>query len=804
MGAVRLALRAEARQRWRSWGAVALLIAVAGGIVLGLVAAGYRTASAYPRFIAATRGMDAEFFDTRGSSPAVVAVTRLPLVTASADVTYLPAVIRSHGQVISNVTVHGSSGTVFGRSFNRPKILAGRVPSPHRPGEAMVAFDPGFGIHLGSVLHLEFYAPAQGGALFSGLGQLPPAPAGPAATVRVVGIEASVGDFPPMNPPPPDVYLSPALVRRIGNRALLGPIEDVRLRHGSAGVPALQAVINQLSRSVPSLQMENIDGGNQLVERSIQLQADGWRLLAVVAGLAGLAAVSQILARQAAADAVDYPALRALGMPSGGLFLLGLSRVIIIAVTGAAASVAVAFALSPLSPLGEAAVAEPSPGFQFDPAVLLPGALAVLAVATAAAAGPVLVQARSRGDRGTQSGRASAAQPLGILSWLATAGAPASVLVGARSALERGRGREAISTVTVFAGTILGTAALAGSIVFGASLTHLLSTPRLYGVRYDFQISSDNLPVTAVLRALLRDRQVSAITSGIYEPLRIGHLTVDTAAGGSDKGPVLMTMTAGHFPSGPGQIAAGAVTLRQLGAHLGSRVPITIGSRTLLFTVVGTAVFPQIGSTGGLGNGAIMTLSGYQAGACPAGRPSPGCPVVPDSVLIRLAPGPGRAAALAQLQHRYAAGFTLPVKPTSLVNFGQVADLPLLLGLAIAVAGAVTLLHFLLVSVARRRRQLGTLKAIGFRRRQVAAAITWQAVTVMIVAIVAGLPLGLAVGRVAWDLAASSFGVPGVVLAPWPALTAACAGTLMAAVLLAAGPALFASRLRPAVLLRSE
>ncbi len=804
MGAVRLALRAEARQRWRSWGAVALLIAVVGGIVLGLVAAGYRTASAYPRFIAATRGMDATFFDTRGPSPVVAAVSRLPLVTASADVTYLPAMLRSHRQATSDITVEGSAGTGLDRSVNRPKILAGRLPDPRRPGEAMVAFDPGFGVHLGSVLHLEFYAPGQAGALFSGLGQLPPAPAGPAATVRVVGIEASVGDFPPVALSPLDVYLSPALVRQIGNRALAAPIKAVRLRHGSASIPALQAVINRFSRSQPGLQLENMDGGNQLVERSIQLQADGWWLLAVVAGLAGLAAVSQILARQAAADAADYPALRALGMPSASLFLLGLARVLVMATAGAAAAVAVAVALSPLSPLGEAAVAEPSPGVQFDPAVLLPGALAVLAVATAAAAGPVLVQARSRGGRGSRAQLAGAARPPGILSWLARAGAPASVLVGARSALDRGHGREAISTVTVFAGTIVGTAALVGSIVFGASLTHLLSTPRLYGVSYDFMISNDKLPVTPVLRALLGDHQVSAISSGIEGPLRIGGLTVDTLAGRSDKGPVLLVMTAGHFPSGQGQIALGTVTLRQLGDHLGSQVPVTIGSRRLPFTVVGTAVFPQFGSTGGLGTGAVMSFGSYQAATCPAGRSAPGCPVVPDSVLIRLAPGPGRAAALAQLEHRYAAGFTLPVKPTSLVNFGQVADLPLLLGLAIAVAGAVTLLHFLLVSVGRRRRQIGTLKAIGFRRGQVAAVITWQAVTVTIVALVVGVPLGLAAGRLAWDLAASGFGVPDVVLAPWPALAAACAGTLAAAVLLAAGPALFASRLRPAALLRSE
>ena len=803
VGAVRLAFGAECRQRWRSWGAVALLIAVVGGIVMGLAAAGYRTASAYPRFVAATHGMDASVYDSRGSSPAVAAVSRLPQVTASAPVTFLPAVVTAGGHQFPTAMVLGSTGTAFGRSFNRAKILAGRLPGPGRPGEAMVAFGAVPGIGLGSVLHLAFYGPGQAGALFAGLGRAP-APDGPVATVRVVGIEASVGDFGPGAAAPTDVYLSPALVRRIGGTALAGNIEEVRLRHGAASIPAFQAAIARSGGGNSGLQMQNVAGEGLLVERSVHLQAVGWWLLAAVAGLAGIAVVGQILARQAAADAADYPVLRALGMSSGRLFMLGMTRVSAMAVVGAAASVAVAFALSPLAPLGEAAIAEPSPGLRFDTAVLLWGLLAVLVIVVAVAAVPVLAQARRRGVPGSRAGEVGAARPSRVVAWLAEAGAPASVLVGARGALERGRGREAVPTATVFVCTVLGTAALAGGIVFGASLTHLLATPRLYGVSYDFEISSDQLNVTPVLRTLLRDRRVSAITGGVEGPLRIGDLTVDTVAGGSYKGPVLLTVTAGRYPSGPGQIALGAATLRQLGAHIGSRVPVTVGRRTLPFTVVGTAVFPEFGSTTALGTGAVMTLAGYRAAACPAGVRTPGCPVVPEGILVRLAPGPGHAAALSQMQRSYAASFAAPVKPASLVNFGQVVSLPLLLGLAVAVFGAATLLHFLLVSVARRRRQVGTLKALGFLWWQVAAAVTWQAETVAVVALVLGVPLGLAAGRLAWNLAASDFGVPSVVIVPWLALAAASAGTLAAAAVIAAGPATFATRLHPAALLRSE
>ena len=71
-------------------------------------------------------------------------------------------------------------------------------------------------------------------------------------------------------------------------------------------------------------------------------------------------------------------------------------------------------------------------------------------------------------------------------------------------------------------------------------------------------------------------------------------------------------------------------------------------------------------------------------------------------------------------------------------------------------------------------------------------------------ALVLGVSLGLAAGRLAWKLAASGFGVPSVVTASWPALAAVSAGTLAAAAVIATGPATFAARLHPAALLRSE
>ena len=64
MAVIRMLARAESRQRLKSWLVLALLVALVSGLVLAAVAAGRRTSSAFPRFVAA-HGFDiATYNDT--------------------------------------------------------------------------------------------------------------------------------------------------------------------------------------------------------------------------------------------------------------------------------------------------------------------------------------------------------------------------------------------------------------------------------------------------------------------------------------------------------------------------------------------------------------------------------------------------------------------------------------------------------------------------------------------------------------------------------------------------------------------
>jgi ABC-type antimicrobial peptide transport system permease subunit len=106
--------------------------------------------------------------------------------------------------------------------------------------------------------------------------------------------------------------------------------------------------------------------------------------------------------------------------------------------------------------------------------------------------------------------------------------------------------------------------------------------------------------------------------------------------------------------------------------------------------------------------------------------------------------------------------------------------------------------------VIRRRREAGVLKALGFTRRQVASSMLWQTTTVALVGIAIGVPAGVAAGRIIWRALASNLGVlPVPVVNTW-AIAAVASGTIVIANVLAIGPAVAASRARPATLLRAE
>jgi hypothetical protein len=395
------------------------------------------------------------------------------------------------------------------------------------------------------------------------------------------------------------------------------------------------------------------------------------------------------------------------------------------------------------------------------------------------------------------------------------------MVVGVRNALERGRGATSAPVATALLGAVLAVTALCGTAVFGSSLANLDATPSLFGDAYQVIIygasgispSVPGLPTQhQVIQGLERHRDINRITMATGVPLTIHGVNVQAAAYTPIRGPALVVAVTGHLPVRVGEIALGTSTMHLIGTHVGAVVPVLFRSptghgRTVLLRVVGTVALPTGVGAGeiGLGTGGAMTLGGYEHAVCPHGEAHVKCVHSIEGTLAVMASAtPAGHLALTRVISAYRNFDGTPVTPTSLVNFGEAVNFPLILGVILAVFGAATLTHLLVVSVGRRRREMGLLKALGFVSRQVGATVYWQATTVTLVGLVIGVPIGVALGRVIWRAFALNIGV-----VPEPVVDAGLISALVAAVLagafvLAIGPAVAAARSRPSRLLRAE
>ncbi|MGO8887766.1 MAG: FtsX-like permease family protein [Streptosporangiaceae bacterium] len=288
----------------------------------------------------------------------------------------------------------------------------------------------------------------------------------------------------------------------------------------------------------------------------------------------------------------------------------------------------------------------------------------------------------------------------------------------------------------------------------------------------------------------------------------------------------------GHPLEAGNQIVLGAATLAQLHKRVGDTVlasygapadaPLYVPPKRLV--IVGTATLPAIGNPQTLhtsmGTGAI--ISGLEPPALRKLLRSP-YPALngPKMVFIRLRAGVAPARGLASLRRIANAGNeafaavpdgnadgasvdVVPVQyPAEIENYRSMGVTPDLLATGLA-AGAVALGLTLTASVRRRRRDLALLQALGFTQRQLAACVAWQSTVAVAIGVIAGIPLGIALGRWLWILFAHEiYAVPEATV---PTLPLACIGlgALVLANLVAVLPGRVAARAPAALVLRAE
>jgi FtsX-like permease family len=269
-----------------------------------------------------------------------------------------------------------------------------------------------------------------------------------------------------------DLYLTPGFWRRYGPDLASSRIDlAVELQRGFADEEAFDAAV--VDRFGGQANLAVIGGGREEepallagVQRAISFETLALLLFAVLAVLSMVLLVSQTLGRQVFLAATEDPTLRALGMTRRQLVGVALVRAGVIGAGGAALAMGAAVALSPLTPIGLARLAEPAPGVAADGSVLAVGALAIVAVVAGCAALPAWRAARIPGDPLGVMDLAGLLRPSRLAARLGGA-VPPTVALGVRLALEPGRGRTAVPVRAALAGTVAAVCAVTAAASFG-------------------------------------------------------------------------------------------------------------------------------------------------------------------------------------------------------------------------------------------------------------------------------------------------------------------------------------------------
>jgi hypothetical protein len=361
------------------------------------------------------------------------------------------------------------------------------------------------------------------------------------------------------------------------------------------------------------------------------------------------------------------------------------------------------------------------------------------------------------------------------------------LLVGARFALVPGRAegpRGGVPVRTTLTGVVLGVTGVVATATFAVSLAAVQDDPTAYGWQADFSVVDAKEESVA---RLVADPQVRAVDLVAESTVLVDGASTPAYAAESRKGALPWTVVRGRLPERETEIAVGPQLAERLGVVVGDRVPVGDGAAPARPTVVGVVQLPALAGER-LGSSLLLHPTALD-------RAAESQPLLNAFVLAD-----GDAYA------RYAADLELtPAGPPAEVsNLAGLGRLPAALQLFLALIAVIALAHALVLTCRRRGRDVGVLRSLGFTPRQVGATLLTMAGTTVAVGVLVGVPLGLALGRLAWNETAAALGLAPEVRLPVAALVALVPVAAVVTTAVAALPARQAARLSPATALRAE
>ena len=235
----------------------------------------------------------------------------------------------------------------------------------------------------------------------------------------------------------------------------------------------------------------------------------------------------------------------------------------------------------------------------------------------------------------------------------------------------------------------------------------------------------------------------------------------------------------GRAPSTDREIALGRETARTIHKDIGDDVTVVSNDDyTLRAHVVGIVVVNDpITSLVGAGGGVLVTPGVFRKIAGPDS--------VAQSIVITLDAHRDRAAAIESVRRDFSGSIREAVPQTDAQNIGHLRTVPWLIAGLIGILAFATLIHALVTILGRNRTTLAVLAAMGFTRRQRNGVGLFASISLVLIGIALGIPLGLIASARVWQTVANGIDLPTQTATAWLTLAVTSAGALGIAALIA-------------------
>jgi putative ABC transport system permease protein len=384
---------------------------------------------------------------------------------------------------------------------------------------------------------------------------------------------------------------------------------------------------------------------------------------------------------------------------------------------------------------------------------------------------------------------------------LAARGAGPIVATGVRLALDRRR--PALPVRFALLATTVAVIGVVAALSFSASLSRLVDHRVRWGYTWDLLVDDVPSAPQATIGTLRDDPHLAAVALWSTAFTTVNSEGVRAFGLEPVRGSIGFDLLEGRQPIGADEVVIGPNLASRLRVQIGDTVQVAApgpSPSAASARVVGIALFPDkdegnfTGSVGFTGVGFALHA------ADPTGDPE-------VRTAITLSP----SVALADEVHRLdeelpgrVSNSSYPFPPGDVANLASVRAFPGWLAVFLSALGVAVLAHMVVTTIRRRHTELATLRAIGLTPRQLTQCLQWQSVTVALVALAAGLPLGIIGGRLAWHAVTKPIGVATDTSQPVGPEALFVAGLVVVAALLARLFARTLSRRPPAYELRTE